>query len=392
MDILLSTMKGHATVFDPFVGSGTVLTEAMRRGANFVGFDINPLAVLASKVKSGPFYVTALQDKADELVTRISLDFGKKIEADFPGMDKWFTREIAVELSKIRRAIRQESSLWARRFFWLTLAELVRQVSNSRTSTFKLHLRDPLDAPLDFKEVCRKYGAILENNISSYIEQAAVLAEILTNGVYQPAVKIKMHNSAMFSRISGLAKKIDIMVTSPPYGDNATTVPYGQFSYLPLQWIDLCDIDKAISNDILCSTHEIDARSLGGSIRNANEKAESLSEMSPSFWSIYKMLWEKKSTQGHAKRMAAFTYDLAKSIEVTGSYVKQSGYAVWTLGNRNTGGYVVPLAEIVSEVFNFCGFADVARIGRDIPYKRMPNKNSISATMTEEVTIIMRKE
>lgn len=26
----------------------------------------------------------------------------------------------------------------------------------------------------------------------------------------------------------------DITITSPPYGENATTVPYGQFSMLPL--------------------------------------------------------------------------------------------------------------------------------------------------------------
>ncbi len=31
---------------------------------------------------------------------------------------------------------------------------------------------------------------------------------------------------------------IDISITSPPYGDNATTVTYGQFSILSLFWID----------------------------------------------------------------------------------------------------------------------------------------------------------
>lgn len=38
-------------VEDPFVGSGTILTETMLRGRHFSGTDVNPLAVLLCKVK-----------------------------------------------------------------------------------------------------------------------------------------------------------------------------------------------------------------------------------------------------------------------------------------------------------------------------------------------------
>ena len=392
MDILLHTIPDGGNVFDPFVGSGTVLTEAMRRKTNFVGFDINPLAILASKVKAGPFYVTALQDKAAILLSRISADSKKQVEVSFLGMDKWFALDVAIELSKIRRAIRNESAVWARRFFWLALAELTRQASNSRTSTFKLHKREASDQPLSFVEVCPQYKSILEKNIAAYTEQAQILSDCLTKGAYRPKVKIKPHDSAIRSRLSELDKKIDLLVTSPPYGDNTTTVPYGQFSYLALQWIDLSDIDESLSEDILCSTHEIDARSLGGSIRHADKKAQALKEKSPSFWALYKKLSSEHQMHGHAKRLATFTYDLAKSIEITSGYMRTSGFAVWTLGNRNTGGHVVPLADIVSECFECHKFAEVVRIGRNIPYKRMPKKNNISATMTEEVTLVLRKE
>src|SRR5437868_3043268 len=33
-------------IFDPFVGSGTTMTEAMLQGCDFTGQDINPLAIL----------------------------------------------------------------------------------------------------------------------------------------------------------------------------------------------------------------------------------------------------------------------------------------------------------------------------------------------------------
>ena len=55
IDILLSLQPGIRRVLDPFVGSGTTMTECMFRGLDFVGQDINPLAVLISKAKIGPF-------------------------------------------------------------------------------------------------------------------------------------------------------------------------------------------------------------------------------------------------------------------------------------------------------------------------------------------------
>ncbi|HEY2861260.1 MAG TPA: hypothetical protein VGJ21_22815, partial [Terracidiphilus sp.] len=53
-DIVISADPQINSVFDPFAGSGSVLTEAMLRGLGFVGTDINPLAVLLCKVRSGP--------------------------------------------------------------------------------------------------------------------------------------------------------------------------------------------------------------------------------------------------------------------------------------------------------------------------------------------------
>ncbi|XZJ61947.1 hypothetical protein ACSXEL_17120 (plasmid) [Clostridium perfringens] len=35
------------------------------------------------------------------------------------------------------------------------------------------------------------------------------------------------------------ANSFDLLITSPPYGDSKTTVAYGQFSRLSLQWLNL---------------------------------------------------------------------------------------------------------------------------------------------------------
>src|SRR5258708_40165961 len=46
---------GLNSAFDPYVGSGTTLTESMLQGLRFTGWDINPLAALLCIAKSGPF-------------------------------------------------------------------------------------------------------------------------------------------------------------------------------------------------------------------------------------------------------------------------------------------------------------------------------------------------
>ncbi|MFQ5694940.1 MAG: DNA methyltransferase, partial [Terriglobia bacterium] len=45
--------RGIGTVLDPFAGVGTTLVETVRAGHHAVGFEINPYAALAARVKLG---------------------------------------------------------------------------------------------------------------------------------------------------------------------------------------------------------------------------------------------------------------------------------------------------------------------------------------------------
>jgi DNA modification methylase len=48
---LLLSKRDRALVLDPFAGVATTLIEALKRGCNVVGYDINPFAVLAARAK-----------------------------------------------------------------------------------------------------------------------------------------------------------------------------------------------------------------------------------------------------------------------------------------------------------------------------------------------------
>ena len=60
----------------------------------------------------------------------------------------------------------------------------------------------------------------------------------------------------------------DIICTSPPYGDNGTTVTYGQFSILQLLWIDSSDFEYDMT--IIDSFSKLDSMSMGGTLSRNN--------------------------------------------------------------------------------------------------------------------------
>ena len=66
------------TLFDPFMGSGTVLVEGMLAGIrNIYGNDINPLALFLSKVKTTRLDMSKLQKAARELYDRIDSTYNQ---------------------------------------------------------------------------------------------------------------------------------------------------------------------------------------------------------------------------------------------------------------------------------------------------------------------------
>ncbi|HJW32506.1 MAG TPA: DNA methyltransferase [Holophagaceae bacterium] len=382
--------KRSKSVFDPFVGSGTTMVEALRSGFDFAGQDINPLAVLLCQVKSGPFAIERLKTGQQELLSRIKSDRKRRIEVNFEGLWKWFTPTIASDLSRIRRAISGEEHKWVRRVFWVALAETVRLTSNSRTSTFKLHIRSKDD--LSSREILTL--DVFERVLTNIVDRLGVEAEGLRaksllgpGGVYRPDLEITLCDSS--HSIKGPStRKHDLLITSPPYGDNTSTVPYGQYSHLPLQWIDLKDISSSIDPEIIKTAYSIDALSLGGVRKNALDRVEGLRDCSSSLREALDNL--ASHPRDRSSRVASFCLDLDRSIDPILSSMKRGALMIWITGNRRVGGIAVPLDNILVELLEARGATFLHRINRRIPSKRMATRNSVSSTMREESIQILR--
>ena len=165
-------------------------------------------------------------------------------------------------------------------------------------------------------------------------------------------------------------------------------MPYGQYSYLPLQWIDLHDIDEDADSSYLRSTHEVDARSLGGSKKNAVHQIQHLLTVSPSLEKTLCRLEHLPADR--AKRVAAFCRDLDCSLRLVLKALRAGGYMIWTVGNRCVGGEAVPTDAILEELLVAQGSRLITRIDRKIPSKRLATRNAIGSTMRREAILVFR--
>ena len=388
----LQPMVGN--VLDPFIGAGTTMTDCMTLGLNLTGQDINPLAILVSRAKSGPFYHRALPRRAELALERIKIDKSKGIEANFSGLDKWFDPEVQLELSRICRGIRSESQLWARRFLWIALAETVRLTSNSRTSTYKLHIRPSDDIESRQVSAINVFESTVSQNLEDFLCFKDTLEETghLRRGHYTGNLSLHLQDSAV--RVlppPGSAKRYDLLVTSPPYGDNTSTVPYGQHSYLPLQWVDLRDIDqRAVDRNWLRTTQEIDRRSLGGRrSRKIEPLVQYLAEKSQSYKATVDSLMDKP--RDRRSRVTTFSYDLDKSLDPIVESLRKNAYLIWIVGNRHVGGIEIPTNDILTELLKRRQVRLVTQATRRIVFRRMAARNLISSTIRKEHILVFRK-
>jgi len=383
IDAILTSKVGECRILDPFVGSGTVMTEALVRNVGFIGIDINPLAALVCQAKAAVDNGADVEGAAQTLLESLRLDVSETIDADFPGRTKWFDDSSAVKFSSLRRAINCINDPGSRKVMCTVFAETVRQCSNSRTSTYKLHIRK-----LDDRVPAHKVIETFEANLRQALIQVRDYKSLLgTRTLPRPTVKI-ICEDARRAQFDWPSSEHQILVTSPPYGDNQTTIPYGQFSYLAMRWIPESDLPGDVVVKLMTNTNSLDSASLGGTVKGAEEKEEGIRAKSPHF---DKFIREAEQLgQRHAvRKVTSFISDFSEALENLRTSSSPSAHWVLTTGNRTVAGIIVPFDAICKELVAKLGGKSIASLYRQLPNKRMPTRNSQGAMITTETTMIM---
>ncbi|WP_152554265.1 hypothetical protein [Burkholderia sp. A1] len=379
------------SIYDPFMGSGTSLVSGMHYGLNVYGNDINPLAVLISRVRTARSVEVAVGAIAEQVASKAATDRRSTIETAMVNREKWFQADVSLELSRLRRAIRSCDDLWVRRFLWVTLAETVRLTSNDRTSTYKLHARPASEIEKRTLSPIVVFRNLARENAASFAAFRRKLDEAkrLKSARYVAQSDARVGDTRNAQDYWADAAPFDLLMTSPPYGDNLTTVTYGQHSYLPLHWIDFKDIDPAADIATLRTTQEIDRRSLGGATSDEAWDEAELLEASPRLKIFADGLTAKPSDA--RVRLIRFYRDFGASLESIINVIKPNGYMIWTVGNRNIAGQQVPTDLVLGELVEGLKCKVVTTLTRRIHHKRMPDRNASSATMREEKILLVRK-
>lgn len=113
-----------------------------------------------------------------------------------------------------------------------------------------MHIKEEKDINAYSVDAIDLFKSTLQYNIKKYNEFYSELQKrghLKKDGAsYKGQVKIILGDA--FTYLKHSRQKYSLVFTSPPYGDNHTTVSYGQYSIMPLRWINYKDIDEAVDN------------------------------------------------------------------------------------------------------------------------------------------------
>ncbi len=384
---LINIFKRYQPVknlFDPFSGSGTVLLEGILAGLSVWGIDLNPLACLIAKAKCTPIKPAFLMETRESIIENITSELLKidngELAIDylkFKNIDYWFKPYVIRHLQVVKNNINRIGNKDVRILFSIAFSETVRECSNTRNSEFKLY-RIP-------NEKLRAFNP-------SVLEVFKTQLDVCIDGVKQLYSEVGRDYSvttiASDTREYKIDADMDLMITSPPYGDSRTTVAYGQYSRLSLQWLDLTE-QEFVASEIVQSN--LDKYLLGGM---SNKSDNNL----PSNTLKEAILEISNIDEKRASEVLSFYIDLDKCLDSITKNMKVNSYQCWVVGNRTVKKVNLLTNKIISELGEQYNLVTVATVPRNIPNKRMPKENSPSnirgqkvTTMNNENIIVLRK-
>jgi len=353
------------TIYDPFCGSGVTLNVAVRLNRPAIGTDINPLALLITKVRS---YIDV---RPEELIYRLKKEWDC-LKSDIPevrNIDYWFKPYVIRDLEKLRTFLKNIPDGKEKEFLLVVFSQLVRNVSLTRKGEFKRYRMKEQDIEKFNPDVLQEFITLAED----------YLHRLRHSTVPKSDLKVFLHD---VREQLPFGEKVNLVITSPPYGDSRTTVAYGEFFSFSLEWMqDFLNINMSIKN--------LDKKSIGG--KKSNDKLPNLTTLEKTLDDLSKI--DRK----RAQEVEAFYKDLYKCIKNIVEKLSENATVCFVVGNRRVRKYTIPMDEIVKEMFESFGLFHYETRIRQIFNKRMPLKNSPTnikgdkdSTMKEEYIVIMK--
>ena len=351
-------------ILDPMSGSGTVLAVAHSRGHHAVGVDLDPLAVLISRVWTAGIDVKGVQHTATTV-----LENARRLFASLRTRDA-YPKNADAETCKF---IRYWFDDYARR----QLASLATAIDRTQDSG----IRDALWCAFSRLIISKQSGASLAMDLShSRPHRKFKRAPAKPFRKFLPAVS-RVTMNCIDSRTSGPAvqvfegdarhldipdRSIDLVITSPPY---LNAIDYLRCSKFSLVWMGYTVSEiRRLKSTTVGSEAGMDAR-------GDREVQEILSDL--------KLQPELPARQ--EAMLARYINDMLRAVGETSRVLVGDGKAVYVVGENTVRGTIIRNATIVEAAASAVGLRCTGRRARELPANRRylppPSRQSETATL-----------
>lgn len=335
-------------VLDPMAGSGTVLRHAAALGHTAIGRDLDPLAVLMTRVWNTPFDADKLQrrlrtvkKRAVELPPTVCLPWIDEDEETRAFVDYWFAeqqqevlRRIAFVLADLGRSKRtRDAELDILQVALSRIivtkdqgASLARDTSHSRPH--RVALRSDYDVWAGFERSVRRVQDILEQSPP----ESGI--EIATGD----ARSLDLTNSS-----------VDLVLTSPPY---LNAIDYMRGHRMSLVWL----------GHSLGSLRTIRSTSIGA------ERGPDAGSTASLFDDIRAdMCGGAHLAARHAAMVGRYAEDIYRMMSEVSRVLRSKGRAVLVVGNSCLRGSFIKNSAGVARAGKMVGLKVVGEVERDLP-------------------------
>lgn len=340
------------TVLDPMVGSGTVVAVARKCGHRAIGFDVDPLAVLTSRVWTRTVDVHKVQCAAEEVLSRAkAMRRLASEDAAYPsGCDSetrdfiayWFDVRARTELAALAGAIQQLSDRVLREAIWCGFSRtIVAKRSGVSLARDLVHSRPH-----------RQYAQSEVSPFDCFLPAVAKVVENcpqLGRKGHGPIANISL-GDARSLRLADAS--VDIVLTSPPY---LNAIDYMRCSKFALVWM----------GHSVRQLRQVRSRSVGTEASNRAQLATPWVQESMSMFGFAGSLAPR-----HHNLLAQYVFDMGRALAEVARVLRPNCTAMYVVGDSTVRGTFIPNSEIITYLAERHGMALKAKFERELPANR----------------------
>ena len=328
---LLDNLYGgnNGCILDPFCGSGVTLEEAQTRGYTSIGVDLNPIACLISRVRTGRLS-TSFMTTSETVVEHCKNARHLAPIPEMPNIDHWFNPEIQASLALLKESIDMYKGTDCYDALTFCFSSIIVKVSNQDSDT---------------RYAFRDKGKKAEDVYTFFLQSARKLTQSKLGFRCVPATVINKNSLKLTDE--DIPEKIGMVITSPPYPN---AYEYWLYHKYRMYWLGY--------NPVEVKSEEIGTRS---------------------------QYFKKSKFEGYD-----FAIQMHELLEFLYPRCHSGAYLCFVIGRSKIHGEIYNNDEIIAEIGENFGYEHVTTISRNLNSKRK-SFNLFHARINKEYIVILRK-